>query len=112
MAFVLRSAKPITLSTCPQAISGATLALFFSLPVWADITGKVVAVSDGDIITILDASKTQHKIRIAGMPATAACSAPVLRLVQAQERSPAFRLVHAGSVLIFPAMLPRTTDDC
>ena len=69
MAFVLRSAKPITLSTCPQAISGATLALFFSLPVWADITGKVVAVSDGDTITISDASKTQYKIHIAGIDA-------------------------------------------
>ena len=112
MAFVLRSAKPITLSTCPQAISGAILALFFSLPVWADITGKVVAISDGDTITILDASKTQHKIRIAGMPATAACSAPVLRTRAARELWSVSLLLRAGSVLIFPAMLPRTTDDC
>jgi endonuclease YncB( thermonuclease family) len=35
----------------------------------ATITGKVVGVSDGDTITVLDASKTQHKIRLAGIDA-------------------------------------------
>ena len=34
-----------------------------------DITGRVVAVSDGDTLTVLDASKTQHKIRLAGIDA-------------------------------------------
>lgn len=33
------------------------------------ITGKVVGVSDGDTITVLDASKTQHKIRLEGIDA-------------------------------------------
>lgn len=33
------------------------------------ITGKVVAVSDGDTITVLDADKQQHKIRLAGIDA-------------------------------------------
>jgi len=37
-------------------------------PVWADILiGKVVAVADGDTITVLDGSRTQHKIRLAGI---------------------------------------------
>lgn len=33
------------------------------------ITGRVVGVTDGDTITILDASNVQHKIRLAGIDA-------------------------------------------
>ena len=33
------------------------------------ITGKVVAISDGDTLTVLDASKQQHKIRLVGIDA-------------------------------------------
>jgi endonuclease YncB( thermonuclease family) len=33
------------------------------------ISGKVVGVADGDTITVLDSSKTQHKIRLAGIDA-------------------------------------------
>jgi endonuclease YncB( thermonuclease family) len=33
------------------------------------INGKVVAVSDGDSDTVLDSSKTQHKIRLSGIDA-------------------------------------------
>ena len=33
------------------------------------ISGKVVGVSDGDTITVLDAAKTQHKIRLASIDA-------------------------------------------
>jgi endonuclease YncB( thermonuclease family) len=33
------------------------------------LTGRVVGVSDGDTITVLDAGKTQHKIRIDGIDA-------------------------------------------
>jgi endonuclease YncB( thermonuclease family) len=40
--------------TCPQA---------------ATITGRVVAVADGDTVKVLDASNTQHKIRLAGIDA-------------------------------------------
>lgn len=40
-----------------------------SLVAHADITGKVVAVADGDTITVLDSSKMQHKIRLAGIDA-------------------------------------------
>lgn len=33
------------------------------------LSGKVVGVSDGDTITVLDATKTQHKIRLTGIDA-------------------------------------------
>lgn len=33
------------------------------------LTGKVVGVSDGDTITVLDETNTQHKIRLAGIDA-------------------------------------------
>ena len=33
------------------------------------ITGRVVGVADGDTITVLDADKVQHKIRLAGIDA-------------------------------------------
>jgi endonuclease YncB( thermonuclease family) len=35
----------------------------------ADITGKVVAVTDGDTIKVLAANKVQHKIRLTGIDA-------------------------------------------
>ena len=35
----------------------------------ADITGKVVAVTDGDTIKVLDANRMQHKIRLTGIDA-------------------------------------------
>lgn len=39
-------------------------------PVRAEtLTGRVVAISDGDTITVLDSSLTQHKIRLAGIDA-------------------------------------------
>jgi endonuclease YncB( thermonuclease family) len=34
-----------------------------------ELTGEVVAVADGDTLTVLDGSKTQHKIRLAGIDA-------------------------------------------
>lgn len=44
------------------------LCLVFS--VHADtLTGYVVAIADGDTITVLDASHKQHKIRLAGIDA-------------------------------------------
>ncbi|KLR57309.1 nuclease [Diaphorobacter sp. J5-51] len=35
----------------------------------AELSGKVVRVADGDTITVLDASKTQHRIRLTGIDA-------------------------------------------
>lgn len=32
-------------------------------------TGRVVAIADGDTITVLDANQTQHKVRLAGIDA-------------------------------------------
>jgi micrococcal nuclease len=34
-----------------------------------EIAGEVVAIADGDTLTILDESRTQHKIRLAGIDA-------------------------------------------
>lgn len=35
----------------------------------ANVTGRVVGVADGDTITVLDETKTQHKVRLAGIDA-------------------------------------------
>lgn len=35
----------------------------------ATIEGRVVGVADGDTVTVLDADKTQHKIRLSGIDA-------------------------------------------
>lgn len=44
--------------------------LLIALHVHAEtIRGKVVAVADGDTITVLDDTRTQHKIRLAGVDA-------------------------------------------
>lgn len=54
-----------------------TFKFFFSLllssgfvfPHAATITGRVVGVADGDTVTVLDTSNTQHKIRLSGIDA-------------------------------------------
>ncbi len=44
--------------------------LFLSLTAFADsLTGKVVKVTDGDSITVLDNTNTQHRIRLQGVDA-------------------------------------------
>jgi endonuclease YncB( thermonuclease family) len=51
-------------------IAIATLLLATSGLSHADVlSGQVVGVSDGDTITLLDANKTQHKIRLTGIDA-------------------------------------------
>lgn len=48
------------------------LTLVLATPFWsfaATLTGTVVGVSDGDTITVLDATKVQHKIRLSGIDA-------------------------------------------
>jgi endonuclease YncB( thermonuclease family) len=43
---------------------------FVAVPVGAEnIRGKVVGITDGDTLTLLDANEAQHKIRIAGIDA-------------------------------------------
>jgi endonuclease YncB( thermonuclease family) len=44
--------------------------LLLALQANADtLLGKVISVADGDTITVLDESRTQHKIRLAGIDA-------------------------------------------
>ena len=62
--------------------SGLGLALLLSAGVvladtLADtLAGKVVGVSDGDTITVLDSDKRQHKIRVAGIDAVSGAKFP------------------------------------
>ena len=47
-----------------------TLALWLGLSCQAGtIEGRVVSVADGDTVTVLDAAKVQHKIRLSGIDA-------------------------------------------
>jgi endonuclease YncB( thermonuclease family) len=42
--------------------------LALALPVWGEtLEGKVVGISDGDTLTLLDSANTQHKIRLSGI---------------------------------------------
>ena len=55
-----------------QPIKAALLAALLCLSAAAQpqaITGKVVAIADGDTLTVLDASNRQHKIRLDGIDA-------------------------------------------
>ncbi|ADI30559.1 thermonuclease family protein [Methylotenera versatilis] len=46
------------------------LTVLYTTQVYADtLLGRVVGVADGDTITVLDASDTQHKIRLGGIDA-------------------------------------------
>ncbi|MDD2882950.1 MAG: thermonuclease family protein [Rhodoferax sp.] len=47
--------------------SSLALASALTLANAATITGRVVGVADGDTVTVLDASNTQHKIRLSGI---------------------------------------------
>jgi endonuclease YncB( thermonuclease family) len=40
-----------------------------STPLLADVTGRVVGISDGDTVTVLDNTNVQHKVRLAGIDA-------------------------------------------
>lgn len=64
---------PNSLNRSARTITRACLIVFFlfqyQLLFAASLTGKVVGVSDGDTITVLDSSKTQHKIRLSGIDA-------------------------------------------
>lgn len=43
---------------------GLGVAILFSSQAYADFTGKVVKIADGDTITVLDSSNRQHRIRL------------------------------------------------
>jgi endonuclease YncB( thermonuclease family) len=43
--------------------------LILPLTTLADVSGRVVAVTDGDTIKVLDADNTEHKVRLTGIDA-------------------------------------------
>lgn len=45
------------------------LTLLASTPSLADVIGRVVGITDGDTITVLDSTNVQHKVRLAGIDA-------------------------------------------
>ncbi len=51
------------------ALATLLLACFSLSATAATYTGRVVAISDGDTLTVLDADRRQHKIRLAGVDA-------------------------------------------
>ena len=57
--------------TCrrPAAFFAVLLLTLFPASQAATITGMVVSVADGDTITLLDNTQTQHKIRLGGIDA-------------------------------------------
>jgi endonuclease YncB( thermonuclease family) len=59
--------RSLTLKSIPLLLLVA--ALHASIASAETITGRVVGVADGDTITVLDSSKTQHKIRLTGIDA-------------------------------------------
>lgn len=52
-----------------KVILGALLLLLHTGAVAATLSGKVVRVSDGDTVTVLDGANKQHRIRLAGIDA-------------------------------------------
>lgn len=42
---------------------------FLPFLAYANITGKVIGISDGDTLTVLDTNQVQHKVRLAGIDA-------------------------------------------
>ena len=47
----------------------AAIFVGITTPAYADITGRVVAVTDGDTIKVLDDTNTEHKVRLTGIDA-------------------------------------------
>ena len=69
MGFYTRSSDEMALSSLQRL---AVIALLLSLQLFAHaevIVGRVVGVSDGDTITVLDVDKTEHKVRLMGIDA-------------------------------------------
>lgn len=59
-----------TLYRLPAVLFVAAFASLFSTVAFADqLQGRVVGITDGDTITLLNSSNTQHKIRLSGIDA-------------------------------------------
>lgn len=54
---------------CRSVLAAVVAASVIASAKAADLSGRIVAVSDGDTVTLLDASKTQHRIRLDGIDA-------------------------------------------
>ena len=61
----------------------------------ATLQGKVVGVADGDTITVLDATNTQHKIRLQGIDAPEKAQA-----FGQKSKQSLHRLVHSNQVSV------------
>ncbi len=53
----------------PSPICFLVLSLVFATAAFGQLSGRVVGVHDGDTLTVLDAEKTQHKIRLSAIDA-------------------------------------------
>jgi endonuclease YncB( thermonuclease family) len=64
------NSKNMTTTSVPLRVLLLALTLLSTSPVWADIlTGRIVGVTDGDTVTVLDAQNRQTKIRLTGIDA-------------------------------------------
>lgn len=72
-----------------------SFALLLSFSAWADFTGKVVGVSDGDTIIVLDINKVQHKVRLAEIDAPEKAQA-----FGSKSKQTLSALVHGKQVLV------------
>ena len=52
-----------------KIISSLVIGLLFTAVHAETLTGRVVAVADGDAVTVLDSTNVQHKVRVAGIDA-------------------------------------------
>ena len=52
-----------------KMISSMVIGLLFTAVHAETLTGRVVAVADGDTVTVLDSINVQHKVRVAGIDA-------------------------------------------
>lgn len=60
---------PLRRSHRPSTLLAAFLLALSASPHAATLHGEVVALSDGDTLTVLDAHRQQHKIRLSGIDA-------------------------------------------
>lgn len=68
--FALCHVMKTTLHKLPAVLFVAAFVSLFSVIALADqLQGRVVGITDGDTITVLDSSNTQYKIRLSGIDA-------------------------------------------
>jgi len=61
--------RPTATASAAKFVLSAVLSLGAASTFAHQLSGRVVAVADGDTITVLDADKRQHKVRLAGIDA-------------------------------------------